>query len=151
MKYYIDCEFDGHNGPLLSFAIVREDGESLYIIVGYKLSDISDPWVVDNVCTVLREDKCTNLAWGVSKNSVGRYLRDFIENDENPVIIADSPVDIGRFCNAISTGYDGKWYPSDYDKITFEVHNVDCYPTTLEGAVQHNAWWDAMALQHKLN
>jgi hypothetical protein len=24
---------------------------------------------------------------------------------------------------------------------------VDCYPTTLEGAVRHNAWWDAMALR----
>jgi hypothetical protein len=34
--------------------------------------------------------------------------------------------------------------------MTFEVHNVDCYPTALEGAVQHNAWWDAMALRAAL-
>lgn len=34
--------------------------------------------------------------------------------------------------------------------LTFEVIRVDAYPTTLEGAVQHNAWWDAMALRHLL-
>jgi hypothetical protein len=27
---------------------------------------------------------------------------------------------------------------------------VDAYPTTLDGAIQHNAWWDAMALRHLL-
>jgi hypothetical protein len=34
--------------------------------------------------------------------------------------------------------------------IKFEMHRVDAYPTTLPGAVQHNAYWDAMALRHKL-
>lgn len=38
----------------------------------------------------------------------------------------------------------------NYPRMTFEVHNVDCYPTTMKGAVQHNAWWDAMALRHTL-
>lgn len=32
MKYYLDCEFDGYRGSLLSLALVREDGESLYLI-----------------------------------------------------------------------------------------------------------------------
>lgn len=35
-------------------------------------------------------------------------------------------------------------------RLTFEVHNVNAYPTTLPNAVQHNAWWDAVALQHAL-
>ena len=30
-RFYIDCEFDGHAGPLLSFAIVAEDGRGLYL------------------------------------------------------------------------------------------------------------------------
>lgn len=34
--------------------------------------------------------------------------------------------------------------------IKFEMHRVDAYPTTLPGAIQHNAYWDAMALRHKL-
>lgn len=68
--------------------------------------------------------------------------------DNCHTIIADSPVDIGRFCAALSTSEDGGWASADYPRMTFEVHNVDCYPTTLPGAVQHNAWWDAMALRH---
>jgi hypothetical protein len=68
----------------------------------------------------------------------------------SPVIIADSPVDIWRFCEAISTGSDGEWASTEFPHMSFEVHNVDCYPTDLPGAVQHNAWWDAMALRHKL-
>ena len=27
MRYYLDTEFDGHNGPLLSLALVPETGE----------------------------------------------------------------------------------------------------------------------------
>lgn len=64
-RFFIDCEFDGHNGPLLSMAIVPEHGDGLYMVIidGYAPKDPS---------------------------------------------------------------------------------------TELEGAVQHNAWWDAMALRHKL-
>ena len=66
------------------------------------------------------------------------------------LVIADSPVDIGRFCDALTTSPTGGWASAEYRLMTFEVHNVDCYPTTLEGAVQHNAWWDAMALRRLL-
>jgi len=30
-RYFIHCEFDGHNRPLLSIALVRESGESVHI------------------------------------------------------------------------------------------------------------------------
>lgn len=120
MRYYIDCEFDGHGGPLLSIALVREDGRSIHIGV---LMEARDPWVVENVVPIM-----------------GRHGATF----------ADSPVDIGRFCSALTTSPLGGWASAEYPLMTFEVHNVDCYPTTLEGAVQHNAWWDAMALRQKL-
>ena len=38
----------------------------------------------------------------------------------------------------------------DIPCVTFEVHRVDAYPTDLPGAIRHNAWWDAKALQRKL-
>lgn len=38
----------------------------------------------------------------------------------------------------------------DMPPLRFEVSNLDAYPTDLPGAVQHNAWWDAMALRHLL-
>ena len=146
MRYYIDCEFDGHNGPLLSMAIVRNDLSDVYIKV---LNDATDPWVIANVLPVMGMHKSKNVQC-LPEVAVGSYLRGFMAENNSPVIIADSPVDISRFCRAISTGTTGRWSSVNHSRIIFEVHNVDCYPTTLEGAVQHNAWWDAMALREKL-
>ncbi|MCA3277631.1 MAG: hypothetical protein ING26_19165 [Roseomonas sp.] len=147
MNFYIDCEFDGHNGPLLSFAMVRDDGYGLHVVARDII--ISDPWVANNVFPII-DSHNADISCSVRINEVGRVLRDFIGACQYPKIIADSPVDIGRFCRAISTGSDGGWMPADYPGMTFIVRNVDCYPTTLEGAVQHNAWWDAMALREAL-
>ena len=142
--FYIDCEFDGHNGPLLSIAMVRGDGRGLHV----KVRDLAveDPWVAQNVLPIL-DSHHADYSWHVRPNEVGTPLRGFIGDCQNPTIIADSPVDISRFCRSISTGEDGGWHSTGYAGMTFVVCNVDCYPTTLVGAVQHNAWWDAMALR----
>ena len=147
-RFYIDCEFDGHNGPLLSMAIVAENGDGMYIIVADGPLDCS-PWVTENVIPLMDMHHSPKSAFA-NTNEFGDVIRTFLGNCQNPVIIADSPVDIGRFCQAISTGPDGGWASADYPQMTFEVHNVDCYPTEVPDAVQHNAWWDAMALRHKL-
>lgn len=146
MKYYLDCEFDGHNGPLLSLALVREDGHSIHIET---TAIAQDPWVVANVVPLMSENDATTHPL-VQPNQVGAQLRQFIAEDDGATIIADSPVDISRFCQALMTGADGGYCPNTWDRLNFEVHDVDCYPTALVGAVQHNAWWDAMALRHKL-
>ncbi len=145
-RYYLDCEFDGHDGPLLSIALVAEAGAGIHIRTHVRAKD---PWVIENVMPLMG----SHNAWKsevLALNDVGERLKQFIGGDQAPVIVADSPVDIGRFCRAISTGADGEWSSADWPAMTFEVHNVDCYPTTLAGAVQHNAWWDAMALRQKL-
>jgi hypothetical protein len=144
--FYIDCEFDGHGGPLLSIAMVREDGWSIHVSTGVVAED---PWVIANVLPWMNCHEAQNDR-RVRPRQVGAILRDFIGDCQRPTIIADSPVDIGRFCEAISTGDDGGWASTGYVGMTFIVRNVDCYPTTLKGAVQHNAWWDAMALRAAL-
>lgn len=145
-RFYIDCEFDGHNGVLLSVAMVNEDGDSIHIKT---TAPVVDDWVYANVLPLMDTHQASKSA-SVGVDDVGDVLRAFIGDCSHPVIIADSPVDIARFCRAISTGVDGQWASADYPRMTFEVHNVDCYPTDLPGAVQHNAWWDAMALRAKL-
>lgn len=146
MRYYLDCEFDGHNGPLLSLALVREDGHSIHI----ETTEIAqDPWVVANVVPLMSENDATTHPLA-QPNQVGTQLRQFIAEDDDATIIADSPVDIGRFCQALMTSPDGGYCQNIWNRLNFEVHDVDCYPTALVGAVQHNAWWDAMALRHTL-
>ena len=145
-RFYIDCEFDGHNGPLISMGIIREDGRDLYIMVE---SHPRNLWVLENVVPVL-ERHSAYVTWVCPPNLVGGAIRSFIGLCECPVIIADSPVDIARFCAAISTSEDGDWQSTNYRAMRFEVHNVDCYPNDIEGAVQHNAWWDAVSLRYAL-
>lgn len=145
-RIYIDCEFDGHNGPLLSIALVKNDADSIHIET---TSRALDSWVRANVVPLLGKHKAPK-AVRCLPDDVGAVIRIFMRDCVSPVIIADSPVDIFRFCRAISTNIHGGWESVDYPRMTFEVHNVDCYPTDLPGAVQHNAWWDAMALRHKL-
>jgi hypothetical protein len=144
-RFYIDCEFDGHNGVLLSMALVS-DRDSIHIRTR---NFATDNWVKANVVPLMDNHEALKTAY-VSEYEVGGVIRAFIGDCTCPVIVADSPVDISRFCQAISTGPDGEWASADYPHMTFEVHNVDCHPTALKGAVQHNAWWDAMALRAML-
>lgn len=146
MRYYLDTEFDGHNGPLLSVGLVREDGHSIHIRADVEPMDL---WVRKNVLPIMSAHEASESVQ-VYPNEVGEAISIFLHDDPEPTIIADSPVDIGRFCRAISTSHDGGWRSVNAPRMTFEVHNVNCYPTDLPGAIQHNAWWDAMALRHKL-
>jgi len=145
MRYYLDTEFDGFGGHLLSLALVREDGESIYLVYD---RPVTDPWVIDNVVP---------LFWKIpspfpgSVHSIGPdrkaapIIERFLKGDPDPVIISDWPDDIRYLCRELITG------PGEMIKtakrLTFEVVRVDAYPTRLQAAVQHNAWWDAMALR----
>lgn len=147
-KYlFIACEFDGHNGPLLSMGVVPDYGYTYHIQTS---ETASDSWVKENVEPFMLEHKANVEYMHINPNNIGEILRQILGNCRHPVIVSDSPVDITYFCRALTTNNDGSWCSTDYETITFEVHNVDCYPTELEGAVQHNSWWDAMALRAKM-
>ena len=144
MTYYLDCEFDGHGGPLISIALVPEVGLGLYLVCK---TEAKDKWVQRNVIPHLTAYRPDFIA---STNKVGDCLRNYIGDINSFKVVADSAVDIMRFCNAFCTGTDNDYFSNYYEHIVFEVHNVRTYPTDLEGAIQHNAWWDAMALRHAL-
>lgn len=149
MRYYLDTEFDGHNGQLLSLALVRQDGRSCYLM-NTTIGAINDVWVQENVIPKLHQHDCPQSV-GFPVNHFGLMVREFLADDPEITIVSDSPVDIGRFCQVISTGSDGTWEPTNYPYITFIVMNEDAYPCErYPQAVQHNAWWDAMALYAKL-
>lgn len=145
MNYYLDTEFDGFGGPLLSMALVREDGASLYLV--YHDAAAKDMWVRENVLPIMRavpfDVSVVNCA-----HSGGAYrIAEFLHGDPCPHIHTDWPDDVRYFCEAIITA-PGEMVAIPH--LRFEVHRVDAYPTDLPGAVQHNAWWDAMALRFHL-
>ena len=139
--YFLDTEFNGFNGELISLALVREDGESISLVFG-----CDDPveWVKDNVMPILFSDPVSKKT---KRTEAGREIAAFLKGDKNPTIISDWPEDISQLCGCLITG-PGEMV--NIRSIAFRIVRVDAYPTDLKGAVQHNAWWDAMALRHLL-
>lgn len=150
MKYYLDTEFNEFGGELISLALVREDGHSLYLVYP-EPKDGYGEWVKENVVPILsdlpsRIDRhyLTELQPQIAG---ARSIAKFFGDDPHPHIITDWPDDVRYFCQAIITG---PGMMAAIDRLTFDIVRVDAYPTKLEGAVQHNAWWDAMALRELL-
>lgn len=153
MRYYLDTEFDGHGGTLISLALVREDGESIYLV--YQ-DTATDPWVQENVIPILwdmpnehegHKVRCLPR-WAANKRGA-QAIAEFLDGDDHPLIFADWPDDIAYLCRALITG-PGEMVQTQ-PTISFCIRRrVDAYPTTLPGAVRHNAWWDAMTLRHAL-
>lgn len=147
MKYFLDCEFNGYRGALISLALVCEDGRELYMVERdfwkrrFAPDDI-DPWVQRNVMPFL----AVQTVQVETRTGMAAEIERFL--DPAPVIVADWPDDIRYFCECLIVG------PGEMIKtaprIFFNVERVDAYPTDLPGAVQHNALWDARALRHKL-
>lgn len=150
MRYYLDTEFDGKGGPLLTLAIVRADGEGYYFIDPEAVNSAQNEWVRANVVPVVNSD----CPLGFHISNLGLVLSQFLRDDKRPLVIADWPDDIAYLCRELTARSlywgDPDGQLQDMPPLRFEVANHDAYPTTLPGAVQHNAWWDAMALRHKL-
>lgn len=143
MKYFLDTEFDGFGGALISVGLVREDQYSLSFVVQ---DWADDPWVRENVIPILWTANASTKHCTPEEGA--DQIAHFLKGDPDPVIITDWPSDIRYFCQLIEFP-GGNMAP--IAGLKFELRRVDAYPTTLAGAVQHNAWWDAMALRHLLS
>jgi|TARA_R110000744_G_scaffold57570_1_gene120823 hypothetical protein len=140
MKYYLDTEFNGHGGELLSLALVSEEGAMLYLVVPEPVSPLV-PWVADNVWPVRHHP------WEIvaPREGWGQRIASFL-GGEPATIVVDWPEDIRYFCETLITG---PGYMVALNNLTFQMIRVDAYPTTVEGAIQHNALCDAFALREK--
>lgn len=147
MKYFLDCEFDGFGGELLSMALVREDNEARYFVLPQP-ETYRDPWVAENVAPILWDipSPIPGMAYRVTKEDLLNHLAAFLHQDTEIEIIADWPDDIRYFCESLITG---PGMMINVPSMTFHMLRIDAYPTTLEGAVRHNAYWDALALMVK--
>lgn len=144
MIFYLDCEFDGHGGKLLSMALVSSYGPSVYITVPLNIEKAKDPWVLENVIPVIDDHKC-EAAIRAYPRFVGSVVRDLLQCTSSPIIVADSPVDFKYFADALTTNEKGEWHAVDYPRLTMQA--VDVRLPSVPGAVPHNAWWDAVCLQ----
>lgn len=142
-RYFIDCEFDGFGGPLMTMALIRDDGASIHAQI--EGVEASDPWVIANVVPIINACPCPPVV--MSREGAGRLIAQFLNGDPDPLIGDDWPDDIRYFCELLITAPGEMVY---LPKLRFELHRVNSYPTLVADAVQHNAWWDAQALRQAI-
>lgn len=143
-RYFLDTEFNGMNGDLISLALVSESGlRELYV---WTLCRDPVPWVAKNVLPIIDCD-VAGMSREIQPDRFGHRIASFLYDDPHPTIVADWPDDISYFCRALITG-PGEMVSIPF--LNFEMIRIDAYPTDLSGAVQHNALWDARALRHAL-
>lgn len=85
MRLFIDCEFNGHGGELMSMGIVSEDGREFYEVLPVP-RDLH-PWVALHVVPILGQ---ASVDADEFKRSLHRFLRQFSE----PEFVADWYVDL---------------------------------------------------------
>jgi hypothetical protein len=157
--HYIDFEFNGAGGKLISFSILRNDGDSMYLIFKdqgllefddndqlVKVSDEVDPWVKANVIPILFD--CPVKPIVCTMQRARELLEGFLSVHWSPHIIADYPADLAYFCEQLLITGPGTCI--NVQHMTLEWMRYDVYPTLLPGAVQHNAWWDTQAMLYFL-
>lgn len=93
MKVFIDCEFNSHGGELISMALVAEDGQEFYEVLGCANPH---PWVREHVMPFLLKND-------VSRSTFVSKLWAFVSKFDHIELIADWPEDIRYFCEAIIT------------------------------------------------
>jgi hypothetical protein len=126
---YIDCEWDGYLGDLISMALVSDDGREFYEV----LECIKPtPWAASNVMPVLNRSP---VALSTLQEKLAAYLQQF----PSVTVIADWPEDIARFCTTLITGPGTR---IDTPSLTMAVYRVDTVSKT-----PHNALADARALR----
>jgi hypothetical protein len=150
MIYTLDTEFNAGDansaGKLISLALVAEDGRSIYLGLNKDAWGNVDLWVQANVMPIL--DKAFIPIKWVTNAEAALAIEDFLAGDNAVHIVADWPIDHGYFSQTIITG---PGTMIDLPGYTTEVYRCEPYPTKLEHAVQHNAWWDAKALMLTYN
>jgi hypothetical protein len=77
----------------------------------------------------------------------GRAIQAFLKDDAAPCVVADWPEDLSHLMQSLILS------PGQMVRIpdlTLKLLQVSAWPSDLEGAVQHNALWDARALRRAL-
>lgn len=131
MRLFVDTEFNGFGGELMSMAVVSEAGDEWYGVL--PLPDSIDPWVMENVVPVLN-------AFQISRKEFRRSFLAFMDRFDNPTIVADWYTDLVHFF-AMFGGADHS--ESFGYACKAELALIDHY----ESDIPHNALSDARAIK----
>lgn len=133
MRMWLDTEFNGWHGELISLALVAEDGREFYEVLGC-LEPVA--WVKENVMPVLNKD---NVSVKTLQNKLDKWLKRY----NRAQVKADWPDDVKHFCEVLITG-PGKYIRTPSLTLEIITHLPGTHETSL---VPHNALADARAFK----
>ena len=133
MRLFIDTEFNGFGGVLLSMALVCEDGRHWYEVLDQPGVPI-DPWVKTNVIPHLGKEA---LDVGAFRASLFSFIRQF----DRPIIVADWPSDLVCFYEVM--------LGSDHTETVMLECSAELVEIDIEGKSEtpHNALADAFSIR----
>lgn len=142
MDLWLDTEFNGFGGELISIGLVAANDDELYIVRNIRSNITYHPWVAENVLPRLAYAGHTGAP--LDDTEFMRQFSLFAYKYRDSRIIADWPADIEHFCNCLTFGgmKNGFRCPANF---TFRlIDRQHSYASELE----HNALSDARALRN---
>lgn len=133
-RLFLDTEFNGFGGKLISMALVPEDSSFREF---YKELDVVgpvEPWVQQNVIPHLVLIPSTPFEF---QQALAQYLWEA----GDCTIIADWPDDIRYFCESLITG------PGQCINMLHNIHFELDFGINYESLVPHNALHDARGIR----
>lgn len=139
MLIFIDTEFNGFGGELISLALVTAEGQDFYEVLQPTKPIVH--WVKENVMPYLEKEPITKIEF---QAKLYQYLMGVSKFGQEPLtIIADWPDDIKYFCESLITG-PGSCITTPA-KMNFVLNrNL----SSRESRVPHNAFHDAVAIMN---
>jgi hypothetical protein len=134
VKLFLDTEFNGFQGKLMSMALVPDKDGITEFYKELEMSDQLDPWVRENVVPHMFLNPCTRKDF---QNALANYLWSI----GDCTIVADWPDDIRHFCEALIVG-PGQSLPLLHN-MNFELD----FGIDYTSEVPHNALYDARAIR----
>ncbi len=143
MRYFLDTEFNGFGGELISLALVPDDGpDELYLTFNHQAP--TDPWVEQHVLPFLDHVPDHLRLPRSSRGDAAAIIAMFVGADSELEIVADWPTDIELFCGLLSFA-PGLIVP--IPEMRFRLLTLANFSTAENSAVPHNALHDARALR----
>jgi hypothetical protein len=142
LRYFLDTEYNGWGGALISLALVPDHGEELYLVVDCGVP--IEAWVERHVMPYLDAVPEALKSPRMSRADAAGYVAHYLSHDPDPLIVADWPEDIALLSALLVTGPAMK---ADVPSLTFRYQALPGFSTAAHSAVPHNALHDARALR----
>ena len=142
LRYFLDTEYNGWGGALLSLALVPDEGEELYLTLDWE--GTLEQWVERNVVPYLDSVPQSLVSPRMSRADAARAVAHYLAGDRDPLIVADWPEDIALFNALLVTG---PGVMAEVPPMRFQFMPLSGFSTAANSRVPHNALHDARALR----